>query len=513
MTESKVTITKGSNFFRINNFTEEVKKLAYEFTRRFIRIDYLSTPSIATSTMPMTVFASATKRRDEFRFHINSLDEWLALLNNCGIKEPYITTNELEHVKSAHINIKIKKGWSPRDYQEDIIKYLISDNNPITDNKFVGMQTGRGKGFCAISAICTIDQRAIFIIRPGYIQKWADEFVEKTNIKMQDIMAVRGGKELKAFLQLCEMNALDTNKIVLISNKTYQIWLKAYEEFGADSRDLGYAIMPEELFVKANAGVRVIDEVHQDFHLCFKTDLYTNTNKCISMSASLMDNNPITSRMYEIAYPRRSRGPEVEFRKYIDIYAVSYFLEDGRNYRTEEWGSSTYSHIAYEKSILRNKYFYRSYAEMIYKLVEKGYASRRKEGQKAIVFASSIAMCDALTEFLSKKYPHLSVKRFCENDPLENLLDADIRVSNVIKAGTAHDIKGLITTILTINISSLQSNLQVFGRLREIPGEDTEFYYLICQSIPKHKAYHRQKIELLKPLGRNYKEILYPTKI
>lgn len=513
MQKHKVTIMKGSNFFKILNFDNDIRDLAYQFTRKFIRVD-MGKPSEPGGPPPMTIFAAATRDRSEFRFHINTYEDWIKLLEMRNIYPHNYKVIDIPYFEVAKVDMPMKKGWVPRDYQAPAIDYLVADNDPKTDNKFIGMQTGRGKGLISITALSRIGERTIIIVRPGFIEKWVEELVEKLDIDIKDIMVVQGGKQLQNFTSMCVDDELDNTKIIIISNKTYQNWLKAYESFGEGGcEELGYSFPPDELFEKSKAGIRLIDEVHLDFHLNFKADLYTHTHKCISLSATLDTYDPFTKSMYIISYPPRSRGKEIAFVKYIDTYAVSYFADEDRKIATTEYGQTTYSHNAFEKSVMRNKEFYNNYALMIKSILDIGYIKRRKPGQKAIVFASTILMCSKLTEYLQKAYPDLVVKRFCEDDPESNLHDSDIRVTNMIKAGTGHDIKNLITTVLTIAMDSLQSNLQCFGRLREISGVDTEFYFLTCQTLDKHKRYHGNKIELLKPKSKSFTEIQYPKRV
>lgn len=510
MTKTKLTIIKGSNFFKVRDFDNDIKEICYQFTRRFIQ---LKPNNSADGAPAMTVFAAALKDRTEFRFHINSFDSWMRLLSDRNIKGDLIKIVELPPITVQEVDLPFRDGWVARDYQEKLIKYLEEDNNPKTDNKFIGLSMGMGKGFISIKALSELKMRTLIIVRPVYIQKWVKELHQMLDIPIESIMVIQGSKHFQTFLEMCLDNTLENNRIGILSNRTYQNWLKAYEEFGDDIDAMGYPFNPDQLFEMYKAGIRLIDEVHQDFHLNFKCDLYTHTHKCISLSATLDSNDPSTRSMYELAYPHRSRADTVQYEKYIDAFAVSYYLQEDRHYRTTEYGQNNYSHIAFEKSIIRNKEFLDSYLRMIKDILNKGYIQRRKPGQKAIIFASSIAMCDKITDYLRKELCGLDVKRFCEDDPVENLHNADITVSNMIKGATGHDIKNLICTILTIAVDSLQANLQCFGRLRKIDAVDTEFYYLLCQDIQKHKNYHKNKIDLLKPRSKTFTEMQYPKRI
>lgn len=502
----KATIIKSSNYFKVIRPDESVKKLCFQFAKKFIIFSLINKDKLGNAAQ--TVYAAALKDRSEFRFHINAFKDFETLLKYSSIDPKLIEIKELGDYEIARFELKMKKGFKLRDYQEPVYEYLIKDNHGY--NKMVGMYTGGGKGAVSMAALAHLGMRTIVIVKPGYMQKWVDEFIEKMDVRLEEIMAISGAKELKAFCQLCEMDKLDNIKFIVLSNRTYLFWLKAYEEYGKDARELGYLFDPDELFIKAKAGVRLIDEVHQDFHLNFRCDLYTHCKERISLSATLDNYDALVKSMYELAYPSQYRGPDVKAPSHVATYAVSYYTSHDRVPKTTEYNQSHYSHFAYESWIMRDKTLLYRYMAMIKKMLDTGYIVHRKPGEKALIFAASIKFCTLLTEYLTKQYPHLSVKRFCENDPLENLHNSDIRISNVIKSGTAHDIKGLVCTVLTIAVNSMQSNLQIFGRLRPIPGSQTRFYYLTNQKVAKHKTYHKDKIELLKPRSLSFEEVNYP---
>lgn len=509
MPQYKAVIVKGSCFFKVINPDTDMRSICYKFTKRFIVFNFMQRDK--TGAVPQTVFAAALKDRTEFRFHINAYSEFEALLKQENINPNLIKIEQLGDYEIFKFPIKMKKGFKLRDYQIPVYEYLIKSNDGY--NKMVGMYTGGGKGATSMAALAHLGMRTIVIVKPGYIKKWVDEFIEKMDIKLSEIMQIDDTKNLKAFLLLCEEGEIGDIKYIVLSNRIYLNWLKAYEEFGKDSEALGYSFAPDELFVKAKAGIRLIDEVHQDFHLNFRCDLYTHCKDRISLSATLDTYDPSIKAMYETAYPSSKRGPDVKAPKHVFTYSVFYRTHNWRQPNYQLYGSANYSHIAYEQWIMKDKTVLYRYMAMIKSVLDKSYVSRRQSGQKALIFAASVKFCTLLTKYLKAHYPHLSVERFCENDPIENLHNPDIRVSNVIKSGTAHDIKGLVTTILTIAVNSLQSNLQIFGRLRQIPEVKTEFYYFSNLEIDKHKKYHLDKAILLQPRSLAYQEISYPEKI
>ena len=122
-------------------------------------------------------------------------------------------------------------------------------------------------------------------------------------------------------------------------------------------------------------------------------------------------------------------------------------------------------------------------------------------------------MCTVIADFLKKHLPDFDVRRYIEGDPYSNLMDADIRVTTTQSGGTGHDMKGLTDVILTNCIQSIQQNIQILGRLREIPDGETRFYYLTCYSLEKQMKYHFDKIEMLKERAKSFEILPYGLKL
>lgn len=217
--------------------------------------------------------------------------------------------------------------------------------------------------------------------------------------------------------------------------------------------------------------------------------------------------------MYEIAYPLSLRMRETAIDKYAIARCVMYYLSEGRKIQTIERGGNNYSHNAYEESIIKDGEFLDSYLNLIKYTLEVSFIKDYVKGQRAIIFAYKTEMCGIITDFLKEYYPHLDIRRYVAEDPIENMNDADIRVTTLGSGSTAHDITNLKTAILTVNVSSLQSNIQAFGRLRKIDGLITRFYYLICADIPKHMEYHNSKVEIFSERALNFNTIQPPFSV
>lgn len=374
----------------------------------------------------------------------------------------------------------------------------------ITDDFIVTHNT-----FCALRGIGFWGKRTVIIVKPMYMEKWAQDVNAAFHLESEDVIMVRGSAHLMALINQGKCGLLDA-KFIIISNRTMQDYLKLYELHRSGVLDLGYDCLPEDFFACVGAGMRLIDEVHQDFHLNYKLDLYTNIERSISLSATLINNDPFMTKMYHIAYPAGTRYTGSKLDKYVVARAVMYGLRPQTNIKTSYRNNPAYSHAAFEESILKSPMLKDAYFKIIWNIVEIGFMSDYKKGERCSVFCSSVDMCTEFSKFLIKKYPHLDVRRYVQEDDYSNLLDADIRVTTILSGGTAHDISMLKTVILTIAVDSIQANIQTLGRLRKIKDLVTKFYYMVCTDIPKHLQYHQKKASMLQGRAASYQVINSP---
>lgn len=354
--------------------------------------------------------------------------------------------------------------------------------------------------FCAMSAAVKLNKRIVMFLKPQFIEKWIGDCEELIGAKGDDVVAIQGSAKLMKTITEAKEGVLKA-KVIIISNRTYQNWLKEYEQEGEAILDKGYDCLPHEIYQVFNAGLRLIDEVHMDFHLNFKIDLYTHVEHSISLSATLISDRPFVAKMQKLAYPPFIRYAGLPYDKYVDSVAWCWSLANVRAVQTTERGSTKYSHNAFEKSIIRNHKLLDAYLRMHVDILKRFHFNRAVPGDKCLMYFASIAMCTIVTEYLQREFPSKDIRRYVELDPYENLMDPDVSISTVLSAGTGHDIQGLITVVLSHSIRSTASNMQGYGRIRKIAGKKLLFVYTTCIDIPKQVEYYEKKEELLKTMA------------
>lgn len=299
-------------------------------------------------------------------------------------------------------------------------------------------------------------------------------------------------------------------RATVISLNTIGKWQKKYIDNPADPELAMYGMKPWELMEKAKIGTNIFDENHQHLHAVYRMFTFLHIPQTISLSATLLSEDQTELRIQRMMYPRENRFEKIKMKKYIEVFACQYQIADLANARiqTTERGSNAYNHGAFEKSILANRTIRQQYIDMITRMVKGAFVETREDQDKCIVFVSSHAMAKEVCRQLKAIYPDKDIRTYLEEDPLDNLMEPEICVTTVLSGGTAHDIPNLTVSIQTISLNSIKSNLQVLGRLREIPGKSTRFYYLYCSSIPKQVEYHTNKLTMFKDRCKEHKELI-----
>lgn len=511
MIKKLMDIVCHTHYFKCINITAGGQTLINAFAKRYVQYGMLRKPNGKFIYSGLRVFGASNKRRSEFRFHSTTLAEFIQLLSDNSITpEQYTVTKAPVHAPVA-VSMPVRSQWVLRDYQVPVVDFLTTMNN--SDTKLVQLQTGRGKTLSALVAISIIGVRTALIIKATYIEKWVSDVVKILDIDPTDVMCVQGSGELRAIIDLAVADQLEA-KVIIISSRTYQNYIKAYENL-LPTTDIGfdYGCLPDEFFETLGVGVRLIDEVHQEAYGSFKLDMYTNVPVAISLSATLENLDAFIEQMYKVMCPAHNRYKEDSIHKYINSTALMYSFNKGVQYRTTEMGSRNYSHNMFERSLMKSKFAAACYYKMIKNTIDSAFLKDYKPGDKVAIFAASIAMCTDLTKYLKDAYFNLDVRRYVEDDPYENIIEPDIRVTTILSGGTAVDIPNLTCVIMTTSVMSVVSNKQTLGRLRPIEGRNVRFYYLVCTDIPKQVEYHLAKKEMLSHFALTFNQLRYPLQI
>lgn len=350
-------------------------------------------------------------------------------------------------------------------------------------------------------------KRIAVVILAGYVDKWVGDLQKCTDIKDKEICIVQGTDGLERSSNY-PGSGLPMPKAFVISLNSFGRWMTNHENQAGSDPLPGFACTPDKYFEHLGIGTIIFDEVHQHPHAIYKVFTYTHVAKTIALTATLETKNPVLRKVQSTMFPKSERFDDIKMKQYIDVVACNYQIVNlgMTKIRTTEYGSNSYSQTAFEKSIISDRVVYPQYVKMIMDLIREAYIDERETGDKLIVFVGTKDMATRLMETSRRLWPNLDIRTYLEGDPFENVIVPDIRLTTVISGGTAIDIPGLTVSIMTNNIDSPNANLQALGRLREIPGRKTTFYYLFSSTINKHKEYHESKKSLLAARVKSYGE-------
>ena len=359
--------------------------------------------------------------------------------------------------------------------------------------------------YLSLYALRAIGVRTAIILKGMYIDKWIGDIEEAYGAEKGALMVIRGIPQLRAAIEMARQGAFKP-RVVVFSNKTMFMLMKYYEQHGVDEF---IPVSPMDLYKHLGIGVRLIDEVHQEFHCNFRQDIYTHIPLTASLSATLEPDSPFIRDMYELVWPPGTWAPEMEYNKFIAVKSIWYRLNDPGKLRWLNF-MRQYSHTEYEKSILKHPQILQNYLDMIADLVVQLFMCKREPGQKMMIFVATVQMATIVQEMLANIYPNLIVNRYVSEDEYEDLVGADISVTTLQSAGTAVDIPNLRVTLMTTALSTKQGNIQVLGRTRPLigwPDVTPEFCFLSAKDVDKHVTYAKEKREKLSGKVKSFQDL------
>ena len=167
-----------------------------------------------------------------------------------------------------------------------------------------------------------------------------------------------------------------------------------------------------------------------------------------------------------------------------------------------------YMHVRYEYELLKKKTKFENHVDtIICPMINMHYiANKTEEGEKCLIFCSSIEFVRALVERLRMKYPALRVNEYIGSSEMEILDKTDILVSTAGKAGTGLDIKGLICAINTISMKTELLSTQLVGRLRKISGKTLVYVDRCDTTMASHVRHANTRKLLLRSIAKKYHE-------
>jgi len=485
----KCDIIVRNTHFVVTPRTKRINKVISKFNANLITYKLIYSPQIKRmKSVEDRKFYYTVGRSTHYSIHL--LTTFISRALGAGYKRHDFNVSYDTKYTPAILEAELRDGYSDREHQPVYIDKIHS-TNPVT---LVDLPTGKGKTY--ISMRVTTDLRAPtgIVVLSRYIDKWISDVEELTTVESDKIYVVKGIDSMTRLLASDEQY-----DFVIFSLSTLRNYIK-----NCDEGKYQNPVKPEEVFKKLGLGIMLCDEVHQSFHAGYMCALRLNPAKLISLSATLDTLDPGIRAMYNTLYPKEARcGELVKFEPHPIVVAVNHRVNNPN--RINCVGPRGYNHSLFEQSVFKNRFYRDTYLGIILKYVHKGYLKRKRAGDKLLILVQTVKMASLITGYLRSKLSGVVVNRYIEEDPYENILEADITVSTNMSAGTALDIPNLITVIQCVSMGSLQANVQALGRLRKINGIDVTYYYLYSSNLKDQKRLHLIRKGVIGKLAKEYR--------
>lgn len=397
------------------------------------------------------------------------------------------------------VSLPINPWWTPREDQIPAIDFLVHSDKQM---RALPLLTGQGKSLISLFALSKIGKVPLIVLN-GLIDQWYNVICKGNNgkppvydIDPEQVFIIKGFDSIAFLLSHPEYKP----SVIIASISTIRNYI-------ADANSL-YTNMPsfDEFTKMLGVGVKVHDECHQCFGTIMEIDLRANIATNIYLSATLTRGDKQSRKVFEKVFPKVIQYDADAGRGHIQTIYLPYTVGTFPEYKvvSKNYG---YNQNRYETLLLEDVNKKIAFMEFIHSCIEKYFVRIRRPGQRCIVMANTVAMCETIYEYTSVHYPSLKVSLYLGGSDDSVLSTSDIIVSTIKKGGTGTDIPNLKTMINTISIGSEVLVRQVPGRLRKLP-DDTPIYvamyntelathvrhYKYCQYF--YKRYSKEYIDL-----------------
>lgn len=429
----------------------------------------------------LQVYDKVYHRVDKELFKYNREEQKMTIPGGYNIEllEEYFRGSNIINKRNEEYpyrTISFSLKYPARDsIQNKAIKFLITKKSP---QKFLCLETGKGKTYCSIHYVFKIKKTPItFVDQLDIGEQWKDKILTFTDIKEDEIYLISGTDSIN---KLLNMNDEDINK--------YKWFIGMHRTFSQYEKEEDIT----NLLTKLGIGIRLYDEAHVEMESIFKIDrLY----QCESV--------------YITATPKRSNYLEnIVYKNMFSVNSVPKFYCKGDNYHnviiykydskptlTEEASMLTqygFNGNAYCKYLLRED----KIDEFVDRVKDILRFLNKNIVKKSIILFKTIELCDYMYEELKQICEEefnctIGVYHSNKKDKKEELTK-DIIVTTDKSFGKAKDLPGLEVCINTVPCSSETHLTQIKGRLREIP--DREVFVIDMVDV----GFERQEKQLLK---------------
>ena len=417
---------------------------------------------------------------------INALDIVTATIEEYGC--PYEIVDEPSY-PVRDLTIKMKDSFVPRDHQIPAIEYLKQDE---PRRKGLAIQTGSGKTVSSIAGMIAYGKVGMIAVSRLHHQ-WVRSIFDFTTAREDQVYVVQGYQSL---IRAMEMETKP--EIFVFSLETLREYCK---------HQGNYLELPtfQKFCEYFGIGFKIFDEVHLNFHACTLIDLSCNIPNNVYLTATFTSNNASTRKIFDLVYPKEMQFGRDNIEKYTTAYLYSFFGNVPEKAVVKLRG---YDHKSYEKYLLKRPTLLKGFFnDVLHPLIMSHYVNVKNPGEKLAIFVTRLPMVDKVYEWCKEKYPEFKIVKYIGGVPDSVLVDNEIIITTEKSCGVGTDIKQLRAVINTVSTKSAPSIQQLFGRLRKIPGVNTEYADICDRNISAHCRHQEERIHILRRLAKEIKQL------
>lgn len=391
---------------------------------------------------------------------------------------------------SDALKLRIKEVRPSRVTEAQCIMIDHPDHLYVMDNYIVTHNT-----FMATHTLVNQGERGLVTCLPRYLTIWINNFNEKLVLSPEDVMVV-DTSELEILAETISTGKAEP-KIIILPLTRIMIYLQR-------TKDDPTLPCLDTIYEMCGIGLRIMDESHESIHQVYISMLFGNFSKTIALSATITGDDALINSIYGYIFPKKWRHKDPEYRKYIDVYAYWHSIDMGR-YRIKTKGFGGYSHMYFEKSIMKTPKLFNYYAELAVKAFKEFYLEHEdyEPGQRCLFFFYTVEMCKRMMAYFKEKFPDMDIVKYTNDESknkelVNSYAEHDVVFTTAKSCGTGKDIPKLFVVFSPLSVSSSQQNNQMLGRLRDVSkwwNKTPKFVFWVCSDIEKQREYSKKRKE------------------
>ena len=422
-------------------------------------------------------------------------DEKTLVIMKSELADTYVSESNVkiinkENKKSYKIKLPHISPHTPMDVQRKYIKSTLDLYRKGKSRVLIMEQPGGGKTFMSTIILSKINERYLVLVKGRYVDKWVEDVKEYHGIEP---FVIKGKASFKKLIKLKETGEIPD--IYILSTNTLDSFNRQYLK-GVNYLE-GYLDDRSDLLKFLEVNIILSDEAHEFFSSTIEGVLQLDPKFLLSLSGTFSSSRKYREFAMAQFYDESSRLMYGMYTRYIQHFSYKLTLTTSKNTleRLVEAALSRgrgFSQNALEQTMINWRGLKETQLANIKFIIDKHLYGNPiyRPGHKLVLYVASIRYAEYLATELSKVYN--GVTKYTGNDDYDNILNGEIVVTNVAKAGTAIDIKKLLVVLLIDIVGNKEGLIQLSSRLRKeyFEGETEPYsktfisYYI--NGIDKH---------------------------